>query len=503
MTSSPRPHPASPPTTERRPKPTSLLAAAPAIVALCLTMLVEMVDNSILTVALPTIGRDLDVGPTGLQWIIGAYSLTFGGLLLVGGTLGDTIGRRRTLLWGLAGFGLSALLAVFVTQTWQLIALRALCGAFAALIAPLTMSLCFRLFDDPALRRRAIGLIVTVAMIGVIIGPAVGGLAVTHLPWQALLLLNAPAAAIAWLGVWRGFERDDPAELRTGPADVLGGALSVGMLGLGLFSFTLAVDAGWLAPVTLVVATGAVAAAAGFVWRQTHAAEPLLDLRLFGQPTVRGSAILQTASSMAMVAVAFSATQLFQYAWGWSPLQAGLGTLPMVAGMFAAGPLTDLLVERFGQRVAAIIGSLSLLAGLLIVIESLGRGYPLFALGFGLLAGSMRIIMTTCAVALVDALPEQHTSLGSALNDTAQEVGNALGVAVMGTATAAVMGARLPSGAWSITVTLQFLHGQRLGFWILLGVVALVAAFGARTLTDSRSTEEPHEQAEPQPTPVE
>ena len=224
------------PTTPRAAKPTTLRAAAPAILALCLTMLVEMVDNSVLSVALPTIGRDLAVGPTGLQWIVGAYSLTFGGLLMVGGTLGDRLGRRRTLLVGIAGFGLASSLVVLATESWQLIGVRALCGVFAALVAPGTMSLVFRLFDDDELRRRAIGLIVSVAMVGVMVGPVLGGLAVSHLPWQALLVVNAPVAAIAFWGVARGIPVDDPAERRAGGADVPGAVLSVAMLGLTLFT---------------------------------------------------------------------------------------------------------------------------------------------------------------------------------------------------------------------------------------------------------------------------
>ncbi|WZH52189.1 MAG: MFS transporter [Nocardioides alkalitolerans] len=482
--------PPSPRTTPSRPRPTSLRAAAPALLALCLTMLVEMVDNSILTVALPTIGRDLAVGPTGLQWIVGAYALTFGGLLLIGGTLGDLLGRRRMLLVGLAGFGLSSLLVLAATEAWHLIAVRALCGVFAALIAPGTMSLMFRLFDDEQLRRRAIGLIVSVAMLGVVLGPVLGGLAVTHLPWQVLLVVNAPVAVVAWWGVRRGIPADHPADLRAGGTDVPGALLSVATLGLGLLSLTLAVEEGWYAPVTLGVAVAAVAAALGFVRRERRATHPMLDLRLFALPTVRGSALLQSGVMVAMVGVAFSSTQLFQYAWGWSPVVAGFGTLPMVAGMFLAGPLTDVLVDRVGHRLTAVAGSSLLVVALLVLVVALDAGYPVFAVGLGLLAVAMRLVVTTSAVALVEALPESHTSLGSALNDTSQEIGNSLGVAVVGTVTAAVMGTTLPLGAWSSTVTEQFLHSQRIGFAVLAALVAMITVVGARTLTDSHSTEE-------------
>ncbi|MEZ5091184.1 MFS transporter [Nocardioides sp.] len=490
-TASTTPTTTSPGTTPgRRPRPTSLWAAAPALLALCLTMLVEMVDNSVLTVALPTIGRDLAVGPTGLQWIVGGYSLTFGGLLLVGGTLGDRLGRRRMLLVGLAGFGLSSLLVLAVSSAGQLIAVRALLGVFAALVAPGTMSLTYRLFDDDQLRRRAIGLIVSVAMIGVIVGPALGGLAVTHLPWQVLLVANAPIAALAWWGVHRGITVDDPADLRPGGADLPGALLSVAALATGLLTFTLAVEDGWLAVTTLASALAAALCGAGFVVRERRTTTPMLDLRLFSRPTVRGSAILQTSAMIAMVGVSFAGTQLFQYAWGWSPMLAGFGTLPLVAGMFLAGPLTDALVDRLGHRRTALVGGGSLLAALLVLIVALGAGYPLFAAGLVLLAVGMRVVMTTSAVALIEALPEDHTSLGSALNDTAQEIGNSFGVAVIGTVTAAVMGTTLPTSGWSQPVVEEFLRSQRIGFAILAGLVAVITVVGTRVLTDSHATEE-------------
>lgn len=481
--------PTAPTSSDVRTRPASLWAAAPALLALCLTMLVEMVDNSVLNVALPTIGRDLDLGPTGLQWIVGAYSLTFGGLLLVGGTLGDTLGRRRALLWGLTGFGVSSLLVLVATEAWQVIAVRALCGACAALIAPGTMSLLFRLFDDEALRRRAIGLIITVAMAGFALGPVLGGLAVEHLPWQSLLVANAPIAALAFWGVRRGIAPDEPADLRPGVPDLAGAALSVTAIAGLLLTLTAGVQTGWTAWQTLLAATVAVLGGVGFVLRERSAASPMLDLALLTRPTVRGSALLQTSVMIAMVGVMFASTQLFQFVWGWSPVRAGFATLPLVAGMFLGSPLTDALVERAGHRRTAAVGTGFVLASLALLIVSLST-YAGVAPGLLLLSVGMRMTMTTCAIALIEALPEDHTSLGSALNDTSQELGNSLGVAVVGTLTAAVVGTTLPVGRWSSAVAEEFVRSQRIGFAVLAGLVAVIATLGVRTLTDSRTTEE-------------
>lgn len=475
---------------QRRQKPQSLLAAWPALLALCLAQLVEMLDNSILNVALPTLGRDLHAGASDLQWIVGAYSLTFGGLLMVGGTLGDKIGRRRTLLWGLGLFGLAGLSVLLVSTPEQLIAVRALSGAFAAMMAPITMSLLFRLFDDEALRAKSIGLIMIVSMTGFAIGPTLAGLAVEHWPWQLLLVLNAPAALIAWIGVRVGIEKDHADELRRGGVDVPGGLLSVGALGLLLYTFTAGTEWGWGDGRTLGILAGGVVCLIGFLIRENTAKDPMLDLKLLKLRTVSGSAILQTSTMIGMAGIMFVATELFQFAWGWSPFKAGLANLPFVIGMLAVSPVADGLVAKIGHKKTSIVGLLVMVASLLVWLEALTHGYAWAVVGMLLMAVGMRIIMTTGAVALVGALPETHTSIGSAMNDTAQELGNAVGVAVVGTVMAAVVGSHLPQGAWSQAVVQDFIHSQQISFWILMGIVVVLGALGIRTLTDSTETEE-------------
>src|ERR1700750_2672913 len=206
----------------------SLRAAWIPLAALCLAFFVEMVDNTLLSIALPTIGRDLGSGTTALQWVTGAYALTFGGLLLTAGSIADRFGRRRVLLVGLAVFGLVSLTVVFVTTTSELIALRAALGIAAAAMAPITNSLVFRLFDDEAIRRRAITVMIVVGMSGFILGPLLGGTALAHVRWEWLLVVNAPIALIACLGVRLGVAADRPEDL-TGdrlppPGGRLGGA---------------------------------------------------------------------------------------------------------------------------------------------------------------------------------------------------------------------------------------------------------------------------------------
>lgn len=470
--------------------PTSLRGAIPALIGLCLTMLVEMVDNSILNVALPTVGRDLHASATDLQWIVGAYSLTFGGLLLVGGTLGDKLGRKRTLLVGLALFGIVNLGVLLVQNPAQLIAVRALAGAVAAMIAPLTMSLVFRIFPTEALRGKAIGLIVTVSMIGFAIGPTLSGIAVEHWPWEALLVLNAPMALIAWIGVRFGVPADDPDLRRQEKTDWPGAVLSVLALGTLLYTFTSGVDRGWGSPWTIGVLAVGVASLLGFVWRERTTDAPMLDMKLLALPAVRGSALLQTATMVAMVGVMFAATQLYQFAWGFSPMMAGLAMLPFVVGMMLASPVVDSVVGRIGHRRASIVGIVAVLAGLGLWWFALTAGYWLSALGMLVITFGIRIIMTTGAVALISALPETHTTLGSSLNDTSQELGNSVGVAVVGTVLATVAGTALGSGQWDAAQVDSFVHALHIAFGILAGIVVVTAAIGIRSLTDSTSTDE-------------
>src|SRR3954469_4127943 len=241
------------PTPARTPATTyaSLRAAAIPLLALCLAFFVEMVDNTLLTIALPTIGRDLGSGTTALQWVTGAYSLTFGGLLLTAGSAADRLRRRRVLLVGLAAFGLISLTVLLVHTAGELIALRAALGLTAAMMAPITNSLVFRLFDDQALRMRAITLMIVVGMSGFILGPLLGGTALPHIRWEWLLVVNAPIALIAFIGVRLGVPADDADGLTNDRLDLPGAVLSIAAIGLACYSLTSGVEHGWLSAATL------------------------------------------------------------------------------------------------------------------------------------------------------------------------------------------------------------------------------------------------------------
>lgn len=473
----------------------SLLAAWIPLTALCLAFFVEMVDNTLLSIALPTIGRDLGSGTTALQWVTGAYSLTFGGLLLTAGSMADRLGRRRVLLVGLAVFGLLSLAVVAVSTAGQLITLRAGLGIAAAAMAPITNSLVFRLFDDKALRMRAMTLMIVVGMSGFVLGPLLGGTALAHVRWQWLLIVNAPIALIAAIGVRLGVPADRPEDLTRDRLDLPGAALSVTTIGLACYSLTSGVEHGWLSTATLASVLGALAAGIAFVWHERRSSAPMLDLRLFSHGTVRGAALAQIGTAIAMAAVMFGLILHFQYAYGWSPVRAGLANLPIIITMIAATPLSEWLAKRFGHRVACLVGAVCLAGSLAGLSWGVDHGYGAIAACMVLMTIGLRTVMTICAIALVDAMPANRTSIGTALNDTAQEVGSSIGTAVVGTLIAALVTTQLPAGTWSDALVASFFHGERITYAVLAVIVGLVAAGGALTLTDSRATEEHPQEA--------
>ncbi|MFJ4897049.1 MFS transporter [Streptomyces sp. NPDC088727] len=470
----------------------SLRAAWIPLAALCLAFFVEMVDNTLLSIALPTIGRDLGSGTTALQWVTGAYSLTFGGLLLTAGSMADRLGRRRVLLVGLAVFGLLSLGVAAVSTAGQLITLRAGLGIAAAAMAPITNSLVFRLFDDKALRMRAMTLMIIVGMSGFVLGPLLGGTALAHVRWQWLLLVNAPIALIAAIGVRLGVPADRPQDLTRDKLDLPGAVLSVATIGLACYSLTSGVEHGWLSAATLASLLGALVAGLAFVWHERRSAAPMLDLRLFSNGTVRGAAIAQIGTAIAMAAVMFGLILHFQYAYGWSPVRAGLANLPLIVTMILATPLSEWLAARFGHRVACLVGAACLAGSLAGLSWGVDHGYGVIALCMVVMTIGLRTVMTICAIALVDAMPSNRTSIGTALNDTAQEVGSSIGTAVVGTLIAVLVTTQLPAGTWSDALVASFFHGERITYAILAAVVGLIAAGGALSLTDSRVTEEAH-----------
>ncbi|WP_291314850.1 MFS transporter [Corynebacterium sp. UBA2622] len=476
--------------TEQAAGPQRLRDAWVPLTALALAFFVEMVDNTIMNLALPSMARDLGAGTTQMQWITGAYSLVFGSLLLATGSAADRFGRRRLLIGALFLFGAISALVWFVHTPGELIAMRALLGVAAAGMAPVTMSLVFRLFDDDVVRMRAINVMIVVGMSSMALGPLLAGAALTHVSWHWLLFVNTPVALIATLGVLMGIDRDRPEDLRPEPLDLPAVALT--MLGIGMLCYTMTagVEHGWTSGITLACALAAVASLAAFVWREATAKHPMIDLHIMANRTVSGSALAQAGSSVAMIASMFLLSMHLQFAMGWTPLQAGLGNLPFFLTMLVATPVSEKLTIRYGHRVTCMIAAALLTVGLVELAWAAPHGYWPLVPGIVIMTVGLRIIMTVCAIALIESVPEEQTSLGTALNDVVQEVGSSLGVALVGTMIAALVTKALPADAWEPALQASFFDGERVIYGVLAVIIGVVVGYGASTLTNSHTADE-------------
>ncbi|WP_394586986.1 MFS transporter [Curtobacterium sp. SGAir0571] len=252
--------------------PARLRDAWIALSGLSAVFLFEMLDNSVLTVALPTIGRDLAASTASLQWVSSAYSVAFGGLMLLFGAVADRFGRRRTMLVGLTLLAAASAATVLVTSVEQLVVVRALMGLAAAMTTPGSMALTFRLFSGDELRVRALTVVSTAGLVGLAVGPTIGGFVLAVAPWQVLLVANVPIALVALVGIRSGVGADRSEDLHRHPLDLVGAALGTAAVVGVLVTPTLAVSTGgWPAWAAAVVT---VAAVAGFVVHERSARHP-------------------------------------------------------------------------------------------------------------------------------------------------------------------------------------------------------------------------------------
>ncbi len=458
--------------------PRSLRQAWPALLGLSAVFLFEMLDNSILSVALPTIGRDLHASTTALQWVTGAYAVVFGGLMLAFGAVADRFGRRRIMLIGLVLLAAASLATAFVTTTEELIAVRVLTGVAAAMTTPGSMALAFRLFTDDSLRIRAITLISTVGLVGLAIGPTVGGLVIAVAPWQILLLVNVPIAVLAIVGVRSGIAADRDDELHRDPLDIAGAVLGTATIVLTLVAPTLFVNEGARSWVPWASAAAALVAFAVFVWRERSARHPLLALELVARPLVSSGLAFKAAAGLAIAGLGYLVTLQLQLDWGWSPALAAIGMLPQVVVLVAGSVFVNPFVQWVGAERAAWLSASAVVVGLA-VYGLLGRfGYPWVAVALVLVAAGMRVVGVVAAVNVLRGLPQNRTTIGTALTDTASEVTSGVGIAVSGTILAVLFSGAITTSNWSAQQTAQFREAVTVAGLTLTVIAAALVAFG-------------------------
>jgi EmrB/QacA subfamily drug resistance transporter len=400
------------------------------LAVLALSLVIIGLDNTILNVAIPTLQEEFDASASSLQWMVDSYLLVFAGLLLVFGTLGDRLGRKRALQAGVSIFGLASLGALVADSAGQVIAVRALMGVGAALIMPATLSIIANVFP-PDERGRAIGIWAALAAVGIGLGPLAGGLLLEWFDWSAVFLVNVPfALAALLLGIRYVPESRDP---RPGRFDLTGAALSTAGFSVLVFAVIEAPNHGWLSGTVLGMLALAAALLTVFIWWERRTPEPMLDLRFFRSASFSVGTAAVSVAFFALLGGIFALTQYLQFAHGYSAVEAGAIMSPMALGLVMGAGSSNRAVRRLGTArvVTAGLTGLGLLFGLTLLWSAdMGAGL-LLAWFFGV-ALSMGWVMAPATDAVVGAVPAARSGVASAMNTVARMVSGALGVAVVG-----------------------------------------------------------------------
>ena len=409
---------------------------------LCMSLLIIVMDNTILNVAIPSLITELGATNSQVQWIIDSYVLVFAGLLLTTGSLSDRFGRKGALQLGIVLFGIGSAAAAMSSSANGLIFTRAFMGIGGALIMPATLSILINVFRDPVERGRAIAVWAGFSGLGVAIGPISGGFLLEHFSWSSVFWVNLPIGATALvLGAFLVPTSRDPNQ---GKIDPLGAVLSfVGLASL-LFAIIEGPSKGWTSPLVLGSFALAVATIASFLIWERRTSHPMLDLSVFKNPRFSAGSGTITIVFFAMFGSMLLMTQYWQLVHGYSPLQAGIRLLPYAATMMIVAPLSARFVERLGTKQVVMTGLGLVVAGMLALSTiAADSPYPIVIAYFMMMAAGMGMTMAPATEAVMGSLPRAKAGVGSAINDTTRQVGGALGVAVIGTVVSSVYSARI------------------------------------------------------------
>ncbi|MFI1866376.1 MFS transporter [Streptomyces jumonjinensis] len=433
----------------------------------CMSLLIVSLDNTILNVALPSIGRDLHATVSGLQWTIDAYTLVVASLLILMGSIADRIGRRKVFMAGLVLFTLGSLLCSLAPSLEALVAFRAIQAIGGSMLNPVALSIISNTFTDPGERARAIGVWGGVVGISMAAGPLVGGLLVDSVGWRAIFWVNLPVGIAALLLAWR-FVPESRA-LRSRRPDPVGQLLIIVLLG----SLTYAI-------IEASLAAGVISALAlaGFLIYEPRRAEPLIDLRFFRSAPFSGATVVAVCAFAAMSGFLFINTLYLQSVRGYSALHAGLYMLPMAVLTFVFSPLSGRVVSSRGPRLPLMVAGVAMgSCGVLFAAfpaetsdPLLFTGYVLFGIGFG-------VVNTPITNTAVSGMPLSQAGVAAAIASTSRQIGTTLGVAVIG----AVLAAGISAGVRSPAYGQEFLAASRAAWWVIAGCGLCILLVGTAT----------------------
>jgi EmrB/QacA subfamily drug resistance transporter len=393
-----------------------------ALVVIATAQLMVVLDATIVNVALPDIQKALGFSGTGLEWVVNAYALTFGGLLLLGGRAGDILGRRRVFVAGIILFSVASLLGGFATTQEWLLAARALQGVGGAIVAPTALSLITTTFPEGPPRNRAMGVYAAMSIGGAAVGLIAGGVLTTYLSWRWVFFVNVPIGIVVALMAPRALTES---ERRPGRFDLPGAITSTLGLAALVYGLTSAATSPngvshWGDTKVIVSLTAAVVLLVSFVFIESRSPHALMPLRIFRNRDRSAANLIMLCIGTAMFGMFFFLTIFVQTVWGYSALKTGIGYLPMVATIMVMAGVSAQLVPRIGARPLLIAGSVIASAG--------GLLGPMLVTA----AGLGMLFMPVTLIAL-NRVPDRDAGLAASLPNVGQQVGGSIGLALLGT----------------------------------------------------------------------
>jgi EmrB/QacA subfamily drug resistance transporter len=400
----------------------------------CMAQFMVILDATIVNVALPSIQADLDMSDADLQWIVNAYTLVFGGFLLLGGRAGDLLGRKRIFLVGVVIFSVASLLNGLAPSSEFLIIFRGLQGLGGALIAPAALSIIMTTFAEGPERNKAMSVWAAIAVGGAAVGLLLGGILVDAFSWPWIFFVNVPVGIAVFIAAMR-YVPESKDESAHKSFDLLGATTVTAGLVTLVYAIVKAQEKGWGSAHTLGIGGLAIALLVAFVVIERRSAEPLVRLSIFRVRTVRAANIVMFLVAAGLFAMFFFNTLYLQRVLGYSPLEAGLAFLPFTAGIIVGAGLSQALVQKVGARELPLIGMVLAIAGMLLFTrlqpgsEYLTDFLPpviLASIGMGLTFVPVTLIATS-------GVPPADAGLASGLYNTSQQIGGALGLAILST----------------------------------------------------------------------
>ena len=459
-----------------------------ALLLLAMTQFVIVIDAAIVNVALPSIGKALSFSHDDLSWVVNAYTLTFGGFLLLGGRMADLLGRRRMFMWGLVLFSLASLLGGLAQSEGWLIAARAVQGLGGALVSPAALSILTNTFTEGAERNRALGVWGAVAGAGGAVGVLLGGILTSGLNWRWVLFVNVPIGIASAFFAPRLLP-ESRSEGTTRTFDIPGAVTVTAGLSLLVYGVVQAVVDGWGSTSTILRLAGAAALLILFVLIESRSREPLMPFSIFRLRTLRGANIVGLLIGMALFSMFFFISLYLQGVLGYSAIKTGLSYLPLAVGIIVSAGGASVLVTRFGFKNPLIFGLL-MISGSLIWFSQVhaGGSYLGDVLGPSLLSAfGLGFAFVPVTIAAVAGIKPHEAGLASGLINTSQQVGGALGLAILATVANSRTQSLIHAGVHNLGVA--YTKGYDRAFLVGAGF-AIAGAILAAVMISSRESRE-------------